>query len=236
MGSGPALHLASRFPVGGVVLVNAFASVQEVARRYIGDLAARLSFGETFMNRRMIVDVSSPVLLIHAAEDDAVPWGHSAALLELCGARKQLVMPEKMHHNSNLFDDPSFFSLPVVRFFNLSSRSGHLPRPPPEIFVAPLPRELSMPHVVLSQNCPSCAFFPWVMMGENGNATGRALEDVDLVDQRSPTHTMVAWAKQGLPCHHAAWRAPPGEEDCDFAAAAELGEGHAAPCVPPVWV
>lgn len=164
MGSGPALYLASRFPVGGVILVNAFASVHEVASRYIGDLFARLSFGETFMNRRMILDVASPVLLIHAIRDAAVPKEHSAALFGLCRARKRLVTPERMHHNSNLFGDPAFFTLPVIGFFRFAGHKGRLPQPPPEIFRPPPPklprmREASRPRLQ-AQGCHSCILFP----------------------------------------------------------------------------
>merc|ERR1719384_3102707 len=40
VGSGPSVYLASRFPVGGLILVAAFASIREAARSLVGRLGS----------------------------------------------------------------------------------------------------------------------------------------------------------------------------------------------------
>lgn len=142
MGSGPALFLASKFPVAGVILINAFTSVSEVAKQYLGQKLSTMTFGSLFMNHRMIRHVVSPVLLIHGMMDSIVPMMHSARLFEGCTSRKLLVTPSQMEHNSNLFDSPDFLSVPTLRFFRFLCIRGKPPRRMPnEIFLHPQLRE-----------------------------------------------------------------------------------------------
>merc|ERR1719229_1443672 len=42
VGSGPTVYLASRFPVGGLILVAAFASVREAAKSHIGNFVTHV--------------------------------------------------------------------------------------------------------------------------------------------------------------------------------------------------
>jgi len=128
MGSGPALFLASKFPVAGVILINSFMSVSDVAEKYLGRLSS-LAYGEVFMNKRMIKHVSSPVLFIHAIADKIVPALHSTRLFEKCPTRKLLVTPDGMDHNSNCFERADFLILPALRFFRFLGRRGNR-RPP----------------------------------------------------------------------------------------------------------
>jgi len=142
MGSGPALFLASKFPVAGVILINAFSSVSEVAKQYVGQKLSSMTFGSLFMNRRMIKHVVSPVLLIHGMLDSIVPMMHSARLFECCASRKLLVAPSQMEHNSNLFDSPEFLSVPTLRFFRfLCTRGKPVRHMPTEFFLRPKLRE-----------------------------------------------------------------------------------------------
>jgi len=142
MGSGPALFLASKFPVAGVILVNAFTSVSEVAKQYLGRKLSTLTFGNLFMNRRMIRHVASPVLFIHGMMDSIVPMMHSARLFECCVSRKLLVTPSQMEHNSNLFDSPEYLSVPTLRFFRFLCARGKPPkRMPTELFLHPHMRD-----------------------------------------------------------------------------------------------
>lgn len=53
-----------------------------------------------------MVNVSCPVLFIHGASDTLIPVDHSKTLFGLCRARKLLVTPPKMDHNSSMFSDP----------------------------------------------------------------------------------------------------------------------------------
>jgi len=143
LGSGLAVHLASRFPVGGLILVNAFTSPRAVAEMHVGNAVAETVFGTMFANDRRIGNVSCPALFIHGLEDDVVPPEHSRKLFERCRARKLLVTPEGMRHNSHLFDNPEFLVLPAIHFFHLP---GYRTSAPP-----------SLPRDVFRQNARSLA-------------------------------------------------------------------------------
>lgn len=140
LGSGPAVHLASRFPVGGLILVNAFVSVRGAVESLAGSAVAMLAFEEAFVNERLVANVSCPSLFIHAQGDQLVPAEHSVRLFRRCRARKLLVTPEGMEHNSHLFADPSFLVLPVIHFFHFPSyRTDKPPQIPAACFSPPGP-------------------------------------------------------------------------------------------------
>lgn len=139
LGSGPAVHLASRFPVGGLITVNAFVSVRAAVESQAGATVAALAFREAFENERLISNVSCPSLFIHARSDRLVPTEHSVRLFRRCRARKLLVTPDGMEHNSHMFADPSFLVLPVIHFFHFPSyRTAKPPRLPEEVFRPPV--------------------------------------------------------------------------------------------------
>jgi len=138
LGSGPAVYLASRFPVGGLILVNGFVSIRAAVETHAGRALANLAFRDIFANERLISNVSCGVLFIHASSDRMVPPEHSVRLFERCRSRKLLITPDKMEHNSHLFSDPSFLVLPVIHFFHFPSyQTEQPPRLPPEVFVPP---------------------------------------------------------------------------------------------------
>ncbi|CAD7953339.1 unnamed protein product [Amoebophrya sp. A120] len=180
IGSGPATWLCSKYPLGGLLLVSPFASidsaVQSIANfgtsslshadvgagarvkaALVGFLFKNLVFpwvtygaapavasgGTTtttgsrssttsttsslfpdrrdrFQNLLHIQNISNqPVLIIHGKLDRLIPTEHSLELFSNCrtNARKKLVTPDQMEHNSNLFANPDFFALPVLEFF-----------------------------------------------------------------------------------------------------------------------
>lgn len=129
IGSGPAIHLASRFPVGGMILVAPFASVREVIRYLVGGVIAQ-AFDERFSNISLIGNVSCPTLFIHGEKDSLVPPSQSVALFKQCRARKLLITPPTMEHNTNLFSDASYLAVPAINFFGLP---GYQQDQPPQV-------------------------------------------------------------------------------------------------------
>jgi hypothetical protein len=129
IGSGPAIYLASRFPVGGLILVAPFASVREVIRYLVGSVIAK-AFDERFPNISLIGNVSCPTLFIHGEKDNLVPPSQSVALFKQCRARKLLITPPTMEHNTNLFTDASFLAVPAINFFGLP---GYQQDQPPQM-------------------------------------------------------------------------------------------------------
>jgi pimeloyl-ACP methyl ester carboxylesterase len=129
IGSGPAIWLASRFPVGGLILVAAFASINEVIRSLVGGLVSKV-FAERFPNVSLIGNVSCPTLFIHGEKDSLVPASQSVALFKQCRARKLLITPPGMEHNTNLFTDASYLAVPAINFFGLP---GYQQEKPPQM-------------------------------------------------------------------------------------------------------
>lgn len=129
VGSGPTVHLASRFPVGGLILVAAFASVREAAKSLVGSVIAHV-LEERFPNIALIGNVSCPTLFIHGEKDSLVPPSHSVALFKHCRARKLLITPPGMEHNTNLFTDAQFLAVPAINFFGLP---GYQQESPPQM-------------------------------------------------------------------------------------------------------
>lgn len=127
LGSGPAVYLASQYPVGGLILVSAFSSIRAAVQSIVGRLFA-LAFKERFPNSHMIANVSCSTLFIHGEADALIPMDHSLRLFKRCRARKLLVTPPDMEHNSNLFGDASFLAVPAIHFFGFPGY--YTPTPP----------------------------------------------------------------------------------------------------------
>mmetsp|Transcript_41587 Transcript_41587/g.123459 ORF Transcript_41587/g.123459 Transcript_41587/m.123459 type:complete len:505 (-) Transcript_41587:84-1598(-) len=121
IGTGPALTLASRFNVAGVILVTPFANVKRLFQERVGPLAAFVE--EWFDNSEAIKEVQSPTMFIHGRKDAIIPFQHSEALYKDCYARKVFVNPAGMEHNTNLTTDVSCLIVPMFRFFSLPDYS-----------------------------------------------------------------------------------------------------------------
>lgn len=139
LGSGPAVYLAARYPVGGLVLVSPFSSIKGAVQSIVGQVFA-WSITERFPNLKVISNVSCPVLFIHGESDSLIPAEHSLRLFKRCRARKLLVTPPKMEHNSNLFSDASFLAVPAIHFFGFPGYyTSTPPRLPGRLFEIPRP-------------------------------------------------------------------------------------------------
>mmetsp|Transcript_43673 Transcript_43673/g.79683 ORF Transcript_43673/g.79683 Transcript_43673/m.79683 type:complete len:410 (-) Transcript_43673:103-1332(-) len=129
LGTGPAVYLAAQYPVGGLILVSAFSSIKGAVQSIVGRLFA-WTFKERFPNNRIIANVSCSTLFIHGECDGLIPAEHSLRLFKRCRARKLLITPPKMEHNSNLFGDASFLAVPAIHFFGFP---GYYTTSPPRL-------------------------------------------------------------------------------------------------------
>lgn len=121
IGTGPALHIASRFKVAGVVLVTPFQSIRKLFRDRIGFLSYFVE--EWFDNEAEAANVCSPTLIVHGQRDLIIPCCHGEAIFKTLRTRKIFVNPENMEHNSNLARDMAFLVFPMFRFFALPDYS-----------------------------------------------------------------------------------------------------------------
>lgn len=137
LGSGPAVFLAAQYPVGGLILVSAFSSIKAAVQSIVGRVVA-WTFTERFPNSKIIANVSCSTLFIHGECDGLIPPEHSLRLFKRCRARKLLITPPKMEHNSNLFGDASFLAVPAIHFFGFPGYYTAMPpRLPTHLFEDP---------------------------------------------------------------------------------------------------
>jgi len=121
IGTGPALYLASRYLVAGMILVTPFLNVKEMFRERVSVFAELVE--EWFPNDAEMQEVRSPTMIVHGRSDKLIPWYHGEALYNLCKARKLFINPVAMQHNSSLTAEVSWFIAPMFRFFNLPDYS-----------------------------------------------------------------------------------------------------------------
>lgn len=121
IGTGPAVQLASRFRLAGVILVTPFLSVKALFRDKIGFLS---NFIEEWFNSALAMpQITSPTMIVHGSRDRLIPYAHGESLYNACVSRKLLINPITMEHNTNLTSDVSYLIVPMFRFFSLPDYS-----------------------------------------------------------------------------------------------------------------
>jgi fermentation-respiration switch protein FrsA (DUF1100 family) len=93
VGSGPSTAVASRVPVGGLVVEAGFVSAFRVLTG-----VALLPF-DKFHNLRDIRHVHCPVLVVHGTNDEVIPFSHGRKLYDAANEPKQSLWIRGAHHN-----------------------------------------------------------------------------------------------------------------------------------------
>jgi pimeloyl-ACP methyl ester carboxylesterase len=93
VGSGPAVDLATRKPVGGLILESALTSAFRVF--WIGYMIP----GDRFRNIDKIAKVTCPVLVVHGRDDQVVPFAHGQQLFAAANEPKQCLWVDGGNHN-----------------------------------------------------------------------------------------------------------------------------------------
>jgi pimeloyl-ACP methyl ester carboxylesterase len=125
LGSGPAVDLASREPVGGLILEGAFLSAFRVVTRW------KLLPWDRFDNIAKIGRVRAPLLSIHARQDRTVPFFHGKKLNAAHPGPKQHLWVADAHHNNILETNPVAYWDAMERFrLSLAPAPTSLPATP----------------------------------------------------------------------------------------------------------
>jgi hypothetical protein len=117
IGTGAALALAAEKEMAGLILVTPFTSIREIVRHQIGALADLIS--DRFPNIDIASRIESPTLIIHGQQDTLIPISHSKAIYDALPAKKMMVCPAMMGHNTSLLANVGTFVLPMTQFFSL---------------------------------------------------------------------------------------------------------------------
>lgn len=104
VGSGPAVHIATRRPVGALVLQSPFVSAFRVLTRF-----PLLPF-DKFRNDQKITHVHCPVLIIHGTADNVIANWHGQKLYALANEPKSHLWVKGADHNDvEAVGGPAYF-------------------------------------------------------------------------------------------------------------------------------
>jgi hypothetical protein len=100
LGAAVATQLASTRPAAGLVLESAFPSVEAVARHYYFGLPAHWFLGSRFPLEDRLKDVHIPLLVIHGALDEIIPFELGQRVFEAANTPKSFYAVAGADHNN----------------------------------------------------------------------------------------------------------------------------------------
>lgn len=100
LGGPIATHLASRQPVGGLVLESAPSSILGVAQHHYPLLPVRWFLSVRYDALVRLPAVRAPVLILHSPRDEIVPFAMAEALYAAAPGRKRLVRLDGGHNDA----------------------------------------------------------------------------------------------------------------------------------------
>lgn len=103
LGTGVAVQLAARHPVGAVVLEAPYTAAVDVAARAYPWLPVRMLMRDQFRSRDHIGQVTAPLLILHGEADRVIPFAMGRALYDRANEPKTFVSLGVVGHEA-LFD------------------------------------------------------------------------------------------------------------------------------------
>jgi len=115
LGTGIAIDLASRSPVGGLIVDGAYDSIPSCAAEYYPWLPVRWLARNRFASIDKVARISAPKLFLHAKFDDSIPIAHGRTVFARATEPKQFVVLEGSHEDFQWSDPDRYRS--AVRDF-----------------------------------------------------------------------------------------------------------------------
>lgn len=102
LGSGVAVELAARRPVGALLLEAPFTALPDVAAHHYPWLPVHLLMWDRFPSERRIAGVETPVFILHGAQDRTTPVAQGRAVLAAAAGPKAAAFPPTGHNDFTL--------------------------------------------------------------------------------------------------------------------------------------
>lgn len=99
LGSGVAVHLASRRTVAGVVLAAPYDTLEAVARRAYPFLPVRYLLRHRFDSLALAPSIKTPALFVAAERDSIIPPEHARRLHDAWGGSREWMLLKGSDHN-----------------------------------------------------------------------------------------------------------------------------------------
>lgn len=141
LGSGVATQLSANVAEGALVLEGAFTSVADRAGEVYPFVPVAWLLRHPFDSHSRIAAAGAPVLLLHARDDDIVPFAHGERLLASATGRRQLVPLSGGHIHPNLVSEDDY--LQALHTFLSESLGYALAAPPRSLATALLATDVT---------------------------------------------------------------------------------------------
>ena len=92
LGTGPAIVLATKRPVAGVVLDSAYASILRLANQNIPLVPNSFLLKDTYKSETFVAHINAPLLMAHCDADEVIPIEEGRRLFAAAREPKQLVV------------------------------------------------------------------------------------------------------------------------------------------------
>ncbi len=117
VGGGPAVDLAARKPLAGLIIESSFTTAFRVMTRI------PLVPFDKFTNLHKLKRVTCPVLVIHGKQDRVVPFSHARQLFAAAREPKQFFQVDEAGHNDLLLIAGDEYSRTLQQFVQLIQKS-----------------------------------------------------------------------------------------------------------------
>jgi fermentation-respiration switch protein FrsA (DUF1100 family) len=92
LGTGPAITLAGRRPVAGVVLDSPYASILRLAELRLPFVPSALMLEDTYKSEDRVADIRAPLLIAHCDQDKVIPPSEAQRLFAAAHAPKEIAV------------------------------------------------------------------------------------------------------------------------------------------------
>ena len=115
LGGGVAVQLASEVDAKGLIVESSFTSVPDIAAEEYWWMPVQQLMTIRFETKNKLKLVDYPVLVLHSADDQVVPFDHGQKLFEIANEPKQFLQMRGSHNRGPMQSEPEY-SLGLDRF------------------------------------------------------------------------------------------------------------------------
>jgi len=115
LGGAVSIDLATRAPVGAVIVEDTFTSIPDLGAEIYPWLPIRLLARTRFDSAAKVARIGAPLLVIHSPDDRLVPLAHGRALIERAREPKTLLLTSGGHNAGGFRLRPEWIAV-VARF------------------------------------------------------------------------------------------------------------------------
>lgn len=114
LGAAVATYITANRPVGRVILVTPFDSLENLASRMFPLLPVKWILNHPFPSIQFAPGIDTPLLMLVAAKDEVIPTSHSEKLFQAWGGEKHWQLLQGVGHN-NIQVHPEYY--PAIHQF-----------------------------------------------------------------------------------------------------------------------